>query len=229
MADYEWQGPIEQASLRRALRHALRRFAPGWRVIAEGFLGATTPIDLLAIGDGGELICVRCATEDGGPAPDARLLAQGLSDLGWIAPRIQDLRNLAPELGLSALEKPCSLLVTPHVDSDVGTAVDHLAGVLGAGRLSLVRYRPLRQQGQLALLLEPVKPLTPPPRQPSASPRLEPSGPLLSSQTPAPPPLDSAAPWAPASERLTDPPSPSGFRTGLTDADLRVETPAATH
>ena len=207
MAELEWQGTIEPASLRRALRHALRRTAPGWRVVAEVFLAATTPIDLLAIGEAGELVCVRAvgsaapagAALDGG----ARLLAQGLSDLGWLAPRIADLHKLAPELGLRPLAPPRSQLVAPDFDAEVIAAAEHLGGILGDGRLSLLRYRPVRQQGQLALLLDPVK-----------------TGPAPLAET------TSLALAATPTHGLTDPPSPSAFRTGLTDADLLLEPTA---
>ncbi len=207
MAELEWRGPIEPASLRRALRLALRRLAPGWRVIAEGFLGQSTPIDLLAIGEAGELICIRAQPPiEGGQRDEggARLLAQGLSDLGWIAPRVADLRKLAPELGMSELAQPRCQLLAPTFDAEVVAAADQVGSVLGEGRLALTRYRPARQQGQLALLLEPRK-----------------SGP---------------SPWAPGATSsaavadldaspLTDPPSPSAFRTGLREVDLRTEPP----
>ena len=204
MADLEWQGPIESGSLRRALRQALRRSSPGWRVIAEGFLAVASPIDLLAIGESSELICIRAI------APEAResggqLLARAISDLGWLTPRIADLHKLAPELGLSPLAQPRVHLFAPEFDAEVTTAAEHLVGLLGAGRLGLTRYRPLRQQGQLTLLLEPVK--------------IGPSPWTTAAPTPV---LRGSLATEPTSP-LVDPPSPSAFRTGLTDAALRAE------
>lgn len=202
MAELEWRGEIQTGSLRRALRQALRRTCPGWRVVAEGFLAATTPIDLLAIGDRGELICLRAATSepaDGG----ARLLARALSDLAWLAPRVEDLHKLAPELGLRPLAAPRAGLFAPAFDSEVLGAAAHVGDLLGRDRLTLNRYRALRQQGQLTLLLEPLGPGAP--RTPFTAPE----------DLPIAPPSRSAP--------LVDPPSPSAFRTGLTDADLRVE------
>ncbi|MEM9175723.1 MAG: hypothetical protein AAGC67_10850, partial [Myxococcota bacterium] len=140
MAELEWQEPIETGSLRRALRQALRRARPGWRVVAEGFLGATTPIDLLAIGERGELICVRASADaDGG----ALLLARALSDLGWIAPRVADLHKLAPELGLSPLARPRAQLFATEFDPDVLAAAEQVGPLLGADRLGLGRFRAL--------------------------------------------------------------------------------------
>ncbi len=208
MAELEWQGTPPQGSLRRALRQALRRTCPGWRVVAEGFLGAETPIDLLAIGGSGELICIRTAT--GGAGDDsARLLASALSDLAWLAPRVADLHKLSPELGLRPLAQPRAALFAPDFDREVIVAAEHLAGLLGHDRLGLTRYRALRQQGQLALLLDPLVPG--PTAAPSVAsydgrPLAEASG---ASRTTRP--------------GLVDPPSPSAFRTGLTDADLRAE------
>lgn len=201
MAELEWQGEIQTGSLRRALRQALRRTSPDWRVVAEGFLAATSPIDLLAIGARGELIGLRAAAS--GPVDGARLLARALSDLAWLTPRIEDFHKLAPELGLRPLAPPCVALFAPDFDAEVLGAATHLSGLLGPDRIALTRYRALRQQGQLTLLLEPVGEQAP--------------------RTAAPLPDDlPIAPPRPSSP-LVDPPSPSAFRTGLTDADLRTE------
>lgn len=201
MAELEWQGEIQTGSLRRALRQALRRTSPDWRVVAEGFLAATSPIDLLAIGARGELIGLRAAAS--GPVDGARLLARALSDLAWLTPRIEDFHKLAPELGLRPLAPPCVALFAPDFDAEVLGAATHLSGLLGPDRIALTRYRALRQQGQLTLLLEPVGEQAP--------------------RTAAPLPDDLLiAPPRPSSP-LVDPPSPSAFRTGLTDADLRTE------
>ncbi|MEM9177795.1 MAG: hypothetical protein AAGC67_21520, partial [Myxococcota bacterium] len=67
----------------------------------------------------------------------------------------------------------------------------------------------LRQQGQLTLLLEPVK------ADPAAPTRVVPAQSPSANRDPARP--------APVNGGLVDPPSPSAFRTGLTDADLRTE------
>jgi len=202
LAELEWQGEIQTGSLRRALRQALRRTSPGWRVVAEGFLAATSPIDLLAIGARGELIALRAATSapaDGG----ARLLARALSDLAWLTPRVEDLHKLAPELGLRPLAPPRVALFAPDFDAEVLGAAAHLADLLGRERLVLTRYRALRQQGQLTLLLDPIG---------ADAPR---TAAALPDELPIAPP--------PPSAPLVDPPSPSAFRTGLTDADLRTE------
>jgi hypothetical protein len=171
-------------------------------VVAEGFLAATSPIDLLAIGARGELIALRAATSapaDGG----ARLLARALSDLAWLTPRVEDLHKLAPELGLRPLAPPRVALFAPDFDAEVLGAAAHLADLLGRERLVLTRYRALRQQGQLTLLLDPIG---------ADAPR---TAAALPDELPIAPP--------PPSAPLVDPPSPSAFRTGLTDADLRTE------
>ena len=207
MAELEWQGPIEPGSLRRALRQALRRTSTGWRVVAEEFLAATTPIDLLAIGESGELICIR-ATEPDADDGGARQLASAISDLSWLAPRISDLHKLAPELGLSPLALPRVALFAPEFAPDVAAAAEHLSRLLGRDRIGLARYRPLHHQGQLTLLLEPVK-----------SEFAARTSPRSSAHTPPP------TSTAPPARTLVDPPSPSAFRTGLTEADLLSEPP----
>lgn len=193
MADLEWPGRPEPASLRRAARHALRRLHPELRVIAEDFLATTTPIDLLAVGSSRELVCVRMTASEA-PDEDAMLLARSLSDQSWLAPRVQDLASLAPELGLDPAAEPRSLLLSPGFGADVRAALQRLP----SGSVQLMRYRCLQRQGQLTLLLEPDKP-EPPMRAAGRSRKTAPSD---------------------ASRRLTDPPSPSAFRTGLTEADL---------
>ena len=201
MAELEWQGEIQTGSLRRALRQALRRTSPDWRVVAEGFLAATSPIDLLAIGARGELIGLRAAAS--GPVDGARLLARALSDLAWLTPRVEDFHKLAPELGLRPLAPPCVALFAPDFDAEVLGAATHLSSLLGPDRLALTRYRALRQRGQLTLLLEPVGEHAPP------------TAAALPDDLPIAPPRPSSP--------LVDPSSPSAFRTGLTDADLRTE------
>lgn len=206
MAEVEWvSGRPAQGSLRRALRHALRRTRPELRVVAEDFLAEATPIDLLAIGPAGELVSVRVSA---GPehGEDGALLVRGLSDLAWLRPRIADLAKLAPDLGLERTAPPRALLVCPRFGSEVQTATHALstAGgpLAGTAPLELLEYRPLQQRGQLTLLLEP------PQRR----------APFVFDRAPG-----AFVEETRSHQRLTEPPSPSTFRTGLSDADLLLD------
>ncbi len=200
MAELAWTEATEPASLRRALRHALRRRSPELRVVAEGFLATASPMDLLAVGAQGELVSVRIAS-GASAAEGALLLTRSLADLSWLRPRAADLAALSPGLGLAPGAEPRAVLVAPAFDAELMAAAE----ALPRQSLELVVWRGLRQRGQLELILE------------SGAPRTQPPVPA-----PAPGPGRSTA--APAERRgLTDPPSTSAFRTGLTDDDLRLE------
>ena len=223
MAELQWPGQPEQPSLRRALRHAIRRQRPELRVIAEDFLAETTKIDLLAIGRGGELVSIRIGDE----RAEATLFTRGLADLSWLRPRAFDLLKLAPGLGLEPSTEPRSMVCCTRFGSETRAAAENLP----ACSLELVEYRCLRHQGQLTLLLESSAAerwATGPSRgarsaDPSGSSRADrrPDSPLQDASSTVRPLAgsDGSRPLAPRG--LTDPPSPTTFRTGLTDADLR--------
>ena len=208
MADLEWTGAIEPASLRRALRVALRHQAPELRVIAEDFFAEESPMDLLAVGSDGELVSVRISMNSD-PASAALLFTRGLADLSWLRLRHQDLLKLAPDLGLEVGAEPRSLMLCPGFGQELRRAAENLPDPA----VRLLTFRSLRQQGQLTLLLEPGKP---------ALTRAQAYGAAA-----ATPPLESAPvaaqPISASALRLTDPPSSSTFRTGLRDEDLRLE------
>ena len=205
LADLEWTGSLEPASLRRALRHALRTSEPALRVIAEDFLSEATAIDLLAVGANGELVSVRIAAE-GESAAGAQLLVRGLADTAWLTHRALDLAKLAPELGLLPNAAPRAVLFGLDFDAETISAAQSLS----ASQIELQRYRCMKTQGQLTLLLEPIKP---------GSDRIRRA---LDRSAPKTPPI-SPIPETRPEPALTDPPSPSAFRTGLSDADLRIE------
>ena len=220
MADLEWTGPLEPASLRRALRVALRQQAPELRVIAEDFLAEESAIDLLAVGAEGELVSVRISKERD-QANAALLFTRGLADLTWLRLRHKDLLKLAPGLGLELGAEPRSLLLCPSFGQELRRAAENLPDQA----VRLITFRPLRQQGQLTLLLEPQKPaLTSTLRTQHEQPTSQSEDPEMILSQPNP-----EARRHPAPSRLTDPPSSSTFRTGLRDEDLRLEpTPANT-
>ncbi len=145
MADLEWLGEPDRASLRRAIRHRLRHLDPTLRVVAEGFLAEQSEIDLLAVGNEGELVSIRIGRRGG----DAVLLTQALSDLTWLRPRREHLLKLAPGLGLEPSAEPRALLLCPNFAPETCSAAENLPART-VGRLS---YRCLRLQGQLNVLL----------------------------------------------------------------------------
>lgn len=214
MAESVWQGSVPPASLRRAMRHALRSFAPDLRVVAEEYLGESSAIDLLAVGPRGELVCVRIAppddTAEAAAAAEAQLLVRGLSDLDFMGARVGNLHELAPNLGLEATALPRVVLAAPRFGGEVRSAIR----VIAPGRVELIEYRCRNVRGQLTLLLEAL------PADPGAT-GLAASSPATHARRP---PDAEEPPQRPDASEAPD----SGFRTGLSDADLRLEaaTPA---
>lgn len=206
MTELEWEGRPERHSLRRAIRHRLRRFDPSIRVIAEGFLAEASAIDLLAVGHEGELISIRI----GRGGDDVVLLTQSLADLTWLRPRLADFLKLAPGLGLEPSAEPRAMLFCPEFARETCAAVENFP----ARSIELATYRCLRQHGQLSVLLETRSPSH---QQTDQRPATDTHLPDRISQRDTPTPTLSES-----SPQRVDPPSPSSFRTGLSDADLRI-------
>jgi len=198
LAELEWEGRPERPSLRRAIRHQLRSFDPTVRVIAESFLAEVSSIDLLAVGGEGELISIRI----GQGGDDAVVLTQSLADLTWLRPRLSDFLKLAPGLGIEPSAEPRAMLFCTNYALETRAAVENLP----SRSIELLTYHCFRQQGQLAVLFESWA--LPHPRA-LAQDRVE----------QRPPPTKDFKSQPP----LAGPPSPSGFRTGLRDADLCIE------
>lgn len=207
MAEPEWEGRPERPILRRAVRHRLRRFDPTIHVIAEDFHAETSTIDLLAVGGEGEMVSIRIGRGE----DDAALLTRALGDLTWLRPRLADFLKLAPGLGLEPSAEPRIVLVCPNFASETRAAVENFP----TRSIDLLTYHCLRHQGQLSVLLESWNP---------CGPQLGETAAMGGERRPSIATRDSRIHLKNRSaERLADPPSPSSFRTGLTDADLHSE------
>ena len=224
----------DRAHQRRALRQALEQALPEIRVVAEGILAEVSSLDLLAVGAEGELIAIRLAE----PGGDLAMLTRLLSDLSWLRPRRGDLLRLAAGNGIDPSAEPRGLLVGSSIGRETRTAVDNFP----AGTVQLWRGRPGRAGDQPALRLERVEALERPspdaPRVRSRSldedgiqglvrptDRRRPGGSAAPAQCaaepPRTPPRRMSGVLAGRPDRpLTDPPSPSAFRTGLVPTDL---------
>ena len=207
LAEFEWPGRPERTSLRRALRHRLRLEQPSLRVCAEDFLGESSTIDLLAIGSAGELVSIRIGHDE----EDQVLLTRALSDLTWLRNHGPDLLKLAPGLGIEVFSEPRAMLFCPQISSETLSAIDNFP----AGTIELSTYRCLRQQGQLSLMINAHGT-----RNAARSSNRSDSSVFVGE-----PRAEAILPARGngADSRLTDAPSRSAFRTGLTDADLRRE------
>jgi hypothetical protein len=208
MAEIEWDTLPERPSLRRAIRHQLHRIDPSLRVVAEAFLAAESPIDLLAVGGEGELVSVRI----GYAGEDAALLTRALSDLAWLRPRVADLSGLAPELGIEATADARALLVCPDFGAETLGAIGGLpVGV----RIEPIGYRSYRHHGQQSVVLE-IRESRRCGRSPGTLGAEADSNPRDRGGRFDPAPLESESLAAAG-------PSTTGFRTGLSDADLQLE------
>jgi hypothetical protein len=176
-------------------------------VVAEGFLAEASAIDLLAVGGEGEIISIRI----GRGGDDIALFTQSLADLSWLRPRLADLLKLAPGLGLEPSAAPRAMLMCPEFARETRAAAENFPN----RSIQLATYHCLRQQGQLSVLLE------------SRSPSQQKTDAQSAAATPLSDFSSHHSPPATAQPRprqqLADSPSPSGFRTGLSDADLKVE------
>lgn len=198
MAEFEWEGRPERPSLRRAIRHQLRRFDPTIRVVAEAFLAEVSPIDLLAVGGEGEIISIRIGPD----GDDPTLLTQSLADLTWLRPRLGDFLKLAPGLGIEPSAEPRAMLFSTNFGSETRAAVENFP----SRSIELLTYQCFRQQGQLAVLFESWTP--PQTHSRDRDSRGHQTAERRSTKRHPP---------------LADAPSPSTFRTGLRDADLCSE------
>jgi hypothetical protein len=95
---------------RRALRDALATLIPGWRPLAENVLGADARIDWVGRDGQG-----RCTIALVGPAGgDLALVAEGLAQRAWVAARVGDWAQLAPDAGLQAGADVVAVLLAPQ-------------------------------------------------------------------------------------------------------------------
>jgi len=220
LAELTSEGRPDRRTLRRSVRHELRRLDPSIRVVAEDLLTEATTVDLIARGGGGELVAIRI----GRGGDDDRLLTSLLADRTWLIPRLVDWGKLAPELDFDPAAGVRGLLVCPDFRRETCSA----ATLLPEPAIGLIRYHCLpRQHGRWAVLLEPVK-LDPLIHRPVADPiseahALQPAreGRSVASAGSDRPLAPSAA--ASVGVKQGRPRSSSPFRTGLSDADLRSD------
>jgi hypothetical protein len=130
------------------------------RVLAEDIAGLDGTIELVAADPGGRVVAVLL----GGEGEDLELVAHGLAQRAWLAPRIGDWLKLAPELDIRPREGVDLLLVAP----DFGARARAAAGAADPEGIALARFRFAAVGKEPArILLETL----PPPRVPDERPR----------------------------------------------------------
>lgn len=211
-------GLADLPSLRHALRRAVETARPELQVVAEGLLAEVSPIDLLAIGAEGELVAIRVAS----PGGDLETLTQLLADLSWLRPRRSDFLRLTPGLGIDPSLEPRALLVAAAFGRETRAAIENFP----ADTVQLWRSQPAREDGQVVLRINPIEadgasPCFKAPRSAPPQRTLKPPRPAAPQRSPSP---QRSAPCRPEPGEdgvpLTNPPSPSAFRTGLRESDL---------
>jgi hypothetical protein len=101
------------------LRGRLGHAVPGLRLLAEGLTGADAPIDFVALEPGGRVVLILVG--DGGQ--DLELLGRGLAQRAWVATRLSDWIQLAPNLGLRPDSEVRVLLLCPSYTAETRLAV----------------------------------------------------------------------------------------------------------
>ena len=96
MPDLALTAPPPRPELLRQLRLRLGDAAPGLRLLAEGLLGADSPIDFVGIDAEGRAVIILV----GDPGGDLELVTRGLAQKAWVGPRLRDWLQLAPKLGV---------------------------------------------------------------------------------------------------------------------------------
>lgn len=134
---------------RRVLRDVLGAVVPGWRPLAGGILGADERIDWVGTDAGGRVVVALLA--EGGD--DLALVARGLAQRDWVAARIRDWAQLAPEAGLVPDAGVCLVLVAPRFRPAALAAVR----ALGESEVVCAALHFVRNGSALSALLEPVR------------------------------------------------------------------------
>lgn len=148
MPDLAFTAPPPRPELLRQLRLRLGDAAPGLRLVAEGLLGADSPIDFVGIDADGRAVIILV----GDPGGDLELVTRGLAQKAWVEPRLRDWLQLAPHLGVRPELGARLLLLCPGFRAESRAATSALA----PDAPELILYRCLRNGASVDALLEPL-------------------------------------------------------------------------
>ena len=150
MADLRLAVPPHRPQLIEGLRARLSEVVPALRLIAEDVLGADSSIDFVGVEPTGRVVLILVGEE----GDDLELIGRAVAQRAWVEPRIRDWIQLAPNLGMRPGAGVRAILLCPSFRHETETA----AAALGDQAVSLVRYRCLRNAGNLEILTEPITP-----------------------------------------------------------------------
>lgn len=126
-------------ALIRGLREKLDNLGLSLRVVAEGMLGADSPIDLVTVDPGGGVKLIFVSSQGEDPA----LVGHALAQRDWVSPRLRDWLKLSPDLGIRPERGVGLLLLAPSFSSGVIAA----AQATEPDAVMLASYRRLRGGG----------------------------------------------------------------------------------
>jgi len=141
--------PPERSDLLKGIRARLGHAVPGARVLAEGVLGADARIDFVALEPGGRVAVVLVGEHD----EDLALIARGLAQRAWLAARVEDWRQLAPESGIAPDAPVRAVLLCPAFGAEARSAL----AAVGPATLAAVTYRCVANGAGSEVLLEHVE------------------------------------------------------------------------
>ncbi len=148
MAELAIAAPPRRPQLVEGLRLRLGEVVPALRLIAEGVLGAESRIDFVGVEPTGRLVLILV----GEAGEDLELIARAVAQRAWVAPRVRDWIQLAPNVGMRPGAGARAVLLCPSFRREAESA----AAALGDEVVSLARYRCLRNGGALEILVEPI-------------------------------------------------------------------------
>ena len=155
-----------RAQLLRCLRERLGDPGLSLRLVAEGILGADSPIDFVTVDSAGGVQLVLFSTDGEDPV----FVGHALAQRDWVAARLRDWLMLSPKLGIRTERGVGLVLVAPSFGSGVVAAAQGLE----PDAATLVSYRWVRNGDAPEMVLD--TPACPPGRRSEAAGRAR-SGP----------------------------------------------------
>jgi len=146
VAELQFVASLPWAELQERVRARMAEFGGALRVIAENLLGADAPIDWIALDERGEVAVLLL----GQAGRELELIATGVAQRAWVAARLRDWLQLAPNLGLRPEARVRLLLIGARFD---GTARQAAAALSDEG-IELWSYRCVRNGTAADVLLE---------------------------------------------------------------------------
>ena len=146
MPDLRLISPPPRADLLGQLRGRLGHTLPGLRLLAEGLTGADARIDFVALDPGGSVVLILV----GDRGQDLELVGRGLAQRAWVAARLGDWIQLAPNLGLRPDSEVRVLLLCPAFTPETRAAVE----AVGPDVMALAIFRCVEDGSGFEVLVE---------------------------------------------------------------------------